>query len=561
MTSKPTSKADVIIVGMGAVGGIMAKELATAGLNVVGFERGAYAEFEDYAYKDSMRAIIRRDLESRVHDEPVMRRPDQNSPAGLRYTTTPINAVGGGLSIWTGSATRFMPGDFSIYTNEITSGGAAKAQAKLEGYELFDWPIGYDDLEPYYEKFEYEMGVSGEAGANPFAGPRTSGYPLPPIRNSARHELFGNAAERLGYHPYQTPTGILSQNYQPQPPYDTRIPERLGCVYCGQCNNYGCHVQAKSSTAFTVIPVALETGNLDLRTHSKVFRIDTDAKGKVTGVSYFDANGRVQQQEASVVILGGYIYENARLLLLSGVGKQGLANSSGQVGRGIAAHGDIHTLGLFDDVSVNAFIGPNGGMRIDDFNGDNFDHAGIGFIRGGTIGSSGGGTPLERYDSIPAGWPRWGARYKENLAHYYTRSFEINSMPETLPHRENFVDLDPVRKDEWGIPLPRTTFTFHDNETRMWQFLGNVGEKIMLEAGASAAKSNPSRRPSRWTGGARMGNDPKTSVVNAYCQSHDNENLFVVGASVFPTMTGYAATPTVGALAYRISEYIAKKGV
>ncbi len=552
---------DVIIVGMGAVGGIMAKELATAGMSVVGFERGAYAEFEDYAYKDSIRAIARREFEERVRNEPVMHRPDRGAPAGLRYTTTPINAVGGGLSIWTASTTRFMPDDFRVYSNEVQRGGAERAQAQLQGYELFDWPIGYDDLEPYYEKFEWEMGVSGQSGANPFEGPRRRGYPLPPIREGTRNQLFGGACERLGYHAYPTPTGILSQDYQPPPPYDTRIAERKGCVYCGQCNNYGCHVQAKTSTAFTVIPVALETGNLDLRTHSKVFHIDTDGSGKVIGVSYFDEDGRVQQQLASVVILGGYIYDNARLLLLSGEGRRGLANSSGQVGRGIAAHGDIRTLGMFDDVSVNAFIGPNGGMRIDDFNGGNFDHAGLGFIRGGTIGSSGGGTPLERYDSVTEGWPRWGTKFKENLAHYYTRSFELNSMPETLPHRENFVDLDPVHKDKWGIPLPRTTFSFRENELRMWQFLGDVGEKIMMEAGASEAKSNPSRRPSRWTGGARMGDDPKTSVVNGYCQSHDAENLFVVGASVFPTMAGYAPTPTVGALAYRTAEFIAKRGV
>lgn len=547
---------DVCIVGMGAVGGIMAKELASAGLKVVGLERGPLLDFEDYAYKDSVRAIARRELEERVKHEPITMRPGRGVRTRLHYTTTPSNSVGGGLMIWTGSATRFMPGDFKVRTNDVLGGVAERAGADLTGYDIADWPISYDDLEPYYERFEWEMGVSGKAGANPFEGPRRRGYPAPPLRPSARTKLFGEACLRLGYHAYETPQGILSEPYKPPAPFDQRIPERPACVYCGQCNNYGCHVHAKTSTPFTVIPVALGTGNLDLRARCKAFRIDTDPSGRVSGVSYFDPGGRAIEQRASVVVLAGFLYENVRLLLLSGAGKKGLANSSGLVGRYVMAHGDVRTTGLFDDTYVNAFIGPNGGMRMDDFNGSNFDHSGLGFIRGGTIGTSGGGTPLERYDVVPPGWPRWGERYKENLARYYTRSFDIGIHPETLPHRDNFVDLDPVRKDAWGIPLPRVTFSFHENERCMWRFLAEKTERIMKETGASHVWTTPTNRPSRWAGGTRMGDDPLASVVNGTCQAHDVENLFIVGSSVFPTMSGYAATPTVGALAYRTAEFI-----
>jgi gluconate 2-dehydrogenase alpha chain len=231
------------------------------------------------------------------------------------------------------------------------------------------------------------------------------------------------------------------------------------------------------------------------------------------------------------------------------------------VGRCIMAHGDVRTTGLFDDKIINGFIGPNGGMRMDDFNGDNFDHAGLGFIRGGTIGTSGGGAPIERYDIVPPGWPRWGERYKEYLTRYYTRSFDVAAHPETLPHRANCVDLDPARKDEWGIPLPRTTFSFHENERRMWRFLGEKGERILKEAGASHVWTTFTNRPSRWAGGTRMGDDPRSSVVNGFCRTHDLENLFIIGSSVFPTMSGYAATPTVGALAYRTAEFIKSGGV
>ncbi|HEX9879700.1 MAG TPA: GMC family oxidoreductase [Candidatus Binatia bacterium] len=550
------SPVDVCIVGMGAVGGIMAKELASAGLKVVGLERGPLLAFEDYATKDSMRAIARRELEERVKHEPILMRSSRRERTKLHYTTTPSNSVGGGLMIWTGSATRFMPGDFKVYSNEVLGGVAEAAGAELGGYDITDWPIGYDDLEPYYERFEWEMGVSGREGANPFEGPRRRGYPLPPLRHSARTMLFDKACRRLGYHAYETPQGILSEAYKPPPPFDQRIPGRRGCVYCGQCNNYGCHVQAKTSSTFTVIPAALETGNLDLRARSKVFRVNTGPHGRATGVSYFDPEGRVVEQRASVVIIAGFLYENVRLLLLSGGGGKGLANSSGLVGRCIMAHGDVRTTGLFDDTIVNGFIGPNGGMRMDDFNGNAFDHTRLGFIRGATIGTSGGGTPIERYDVIPPGWPRWGERYKDALARYYTRCFDIGMHPETLPHRDNSVDLGPSQKDAWGIPLPRVTFSFHENERRMWRFVAEKSEGIMKEAGATQIWSKASNRPSRWAGGTRMGDDPKRSVVNGYCKTHDVENLFVVGSSVFPTMTGYAATPTVAALAYRSAEFI-----
>ena len=523
---------DVIIVGVGAAGGIMAKELSSTGLNVVGLEQGPELTFEQYGSKDSL---------GRVRAG----RDNHN--------------VGGGVTVWTGSTTRFMPGDFQVYTNEVEGGVAEKAGVDLTGYDVVDWPISYDDLEPYYERFEWEMGVSGTAGSNPFEGHRRRGYPLPAIREGARNRLIGDAAQRLGYHPYPTPAGILSQPYQPPPPYDTRIPLRAACAYCGQCNNYGCHVGAKFSPVFTSLPVAIETGNFNLRTNAKVFRINTDAKGRASSVSYFDNNGTVQQLSASVVILSAFSHEQARLLLLSGDGKRGIANSSGQVGRGMMAHRTVQTMGYFEDYEINAYIGPNAGMRMDDFNGNNFDHTGLGFIRGATIGTSGGGPPLEHYNSLPPGAPRWGSAYKKHLASYFTRSMELNMQPESLPHRDNLMDLDPVRKDKWGLPIPRVRISFRDNESKMWSYLADVGLRVMKEAGASLYWSEVSPNSSRSTGGVRMGADPKTSVVNGYCQTHDIDNLFVVGASVFPTMAGYAPTPTVSALAYRTAEHIGSR--
>ena len=553
--------ADVCIVGVGAVGGILAKELSSAGLKVVGFERGPAPTKEDYAPRDSIRFLVRSDRLEWVRHEPTTTRKRRDEAARLQFRTSPLNVLGGALLHWTGQSSRYMPGDFKLYTDEIASGNAERAGADLAGYDVIDWPLSYDDLEPYYERFEWEFGVSGLAGSNPFAGPRKRGFPLPPLRHSGRMQLFADACRRLGYHPYDTAAGILSQPYRPPEPFDSRIAERPACVYCGHCNFYGCHVHAKAATLYTTIPVALDTGNFDLRTDSKVFRIDTDAAGKVTGVSYFDANGSVQQQKSRVVILSAFIFEHTRLLLLSKTGNgrfaKGLANSSGYVGRNILAHGDVRAMGLFDDFIINGFIGPgSAAMRIDDFNGNNFDHTGLGFIRGGTIGTSGDGTPVTRFDVLPPGMRGWGKDFKEFYQRYYTRTMDLNMQPETLPHRNNRIDLDPRRRDRWGIPVPRVTFDFHQNEHRLQKFIGGVGKRIMEATSASRVWTEEKGRPNRWAGGTRMGADPLNSVVNKNCQTHDIENLFVVGSSVFPTMAGYPPTATIAALSYRAAEFI-----
>jgi gluconate 2-dehydrogenase alpha chain len=557
----PEAVADVCIVGVGGLGGIIAKELASAGLKVAGFERGPAPRREDYAPRDSIRFLIRPETLDWVRHEPTTTRRKSGHKPQLQYRTSPLNVLGGALLHWTGQSSRYMPGDFKLHTNEVASGNAERAQADLTGYDIIDWPLSYDNLEPYYEKFEWEFGVSGEAGANPFAGPRKRGFPLPPLRHSARMRLFADACRQLGYHPYDTAAGIASAPYQPAAPFDSRIAERPACVYCGHCNFYGCHVHAKAASLYITIPVALETGNFDLKTNSKVFHIDSDDHGQVTGVRYFDAQGREQRQRARIVILSAFVFEHARLLLLSrtdsGRFAKGLANSSGYVGRNILAHGDVRAMGAFDDFIINGFIGPgSAAMRIDDFNGNNFDHTGLGFIRGGTIGTSGDGTPVTRFDVLPPDVPGWGKAFKEYYTRYYTRTMDLNMQPETLPHKNNRVDLDPRARDRWGLPLPRVTFDFHQNERRLQKFMAGIGAKIMHATGASRVWTEEKGRPNRWAGGTRMGADPRNSVVNQYCQTHDIANLFIVGSSVFPTMSGYPPTATVAALSYRTAEYI-----
>jgi gluconate 2-dehydrogenase alpha chain len=361
------SIADVCIVGVGGLGGILAKQLSTAGLKVVGFERGPIPQLDDYAARDAIKFVVRPELSDWSKHEPTTTRKRPGDSARLHFRTSPLNVLGGALLHWTGQSSRYMPGDFKLFTNEIQSGNAERAGADVAGYDIIDWPLSYDDLEPYYEKFEWEFGISGAAGKNPFAGPRKRDFPLPPLRHSAKMELFAKACRDLGYHAYDTAAGILSEPYRPPEPYDPRIPERPACVYCGHCNFYGCHVHAKSASLYTVIPVALQTGNFELRANSKVFHILSDDRGIASGVRYFDPDGQAHEQRARVVILSAFVFEHVRLLLLSKTNSKrfakGLANSSGYVGRNIMAHGDVRAMGVFDDYIINGFIGPGFGRH------------------------------------------------------------------------------------------------------------------------------------------------------------------------------------------------------
>ena len=176
------------------------------------------------------------------------------------------------------------------------------------------------------------------------------------------------------------------------------------------------------------------------------------------------------------------------------------------------------------------------------------------------MGTSGGGTPVERMNVVPPDTPRWGTEYKRYFSKYYTRAFDINIQPETLPHERNTVDLETTHRDRRGIPLPRITFSLHQNEARVREYLARIGEGIMRESGASKVWCVLKPSATRWAGGTRMGEDPASSVVNAQCQLHEAPNLFVLGSSVFPTMAGYPPLATISALAYRAAEYIQRQG-
>jgi gluconate 2-dehydrogenase alpha chain len=559
-------KTDVVIVGVGAAGGILAAELGKAGMKVIGLERGPRLTTEDFTPHDELRFFQRQDLRPNVKRQPVTWRPNVNSRAEPMPVLNYGNQAGGGSVHYGAVSWRLHEDDFRARSQTIERYGAS---AIPEDSSLADWPLSYADLEPYYERAEYELGVSGKAGnlqgnkiagGNVFEAPRRRDYPLPPLRDDQSGVIFRSAAGKLGYHPFPTPRAILSQDYNGRP----------GCTYCGFCQAFGCHVGAKSSILVTKLPEADATGNFKLVTGAMCYRVNSDNSGRITGVSYYGPGGSDNTIEAELVILSPFIYDNTRLLLLSKTDKfpNGLANSSGQVGKHLTAHMMPNVLVAFDDRYVNVFMGPSAQKHtIDDFDADNFDHGGVGFIRGsqisiGTISVQGGPIGTTTFNP-PPGIPRWGAAYRDYLAKYYARQAAMVAQTENLPYPDQTIDLDPNVRDQWGLPAPRLTYDWRrPNELARVEFMMKKMEELGHAMGAVhvwRAPLGPGAPGAHHEGGTRMGSDPKTSVVNRYGQSWDTPNLFILGSSTFPSMSGHNPTLTIEALAYMSADAIVNR--
>ncbi len=562
-----TEKTDVVIVGVGAAGGILAAELAKAGLKVVGLERGPRLKTADFEPHDELRYFQRQDLRPDPKRQPVTWRPNGTARANPMGSLNYGNQAGGGTVHYGTLSWRMHEDDFRVRSKTIERYGATSIP---QDSSLVDWPVSYAELEPHYDRAEHEIGVSGKAGnlqgrkvdgGNIFEAPRSRDYPMPPLLMDQSGLIFDEAARKLGYHPFSSPRAIASQPYNGRP----------GCTYCGFCQAFGCHVAAKGSILVTKLPEADATGNFKLITGAMVHRVNSDDSGKVTGVSYYGPSGAEETVEADVVILTTFIYDNVRLLMLSKTAKHpnGLANSSGELGRHLMAHMMPNVFVQFDDRFVNNFMGPSAQKHtIDDFNADNFDHGGLGFIRGaqisiGTPNLEGG--PLAASTAAPPpGVPRWGAGYRDFFSQFYARHGVMVAQTENLPYADQTIDLDPNVRDMFGLPAPRLTYDWRrPNELKRVEFMQAKMEEIGRAMGGQLVWRTPVAPGfpgAHHEGGTRMGSDPKTSVVNKYGQSWDIPNLFVVGSSTFPTMgTGFNPTLTIQALAYLSADAIVNR--
>jgi choline dehydrogenase-like flavoprotein len=537
---------NAVVVGAGAGGGIAAKELSEAGLQVVLLERGKWAGPRDDR-KDDLRnqrlCVLgnpfgpddarnpRVFVDSQGHEEIVF-------PSEGTYNNNAA-CVGGGTVSYGAQAWRFMEQDFRMRSTYGT----------VQGSTLDDWPISYDDLEPYYEKAEWEIGVSGDDTNNIFHAPRKRPVPMPPLSPNREYTILKPAAERLGFHPFDV---MMLRN---SVPYNGRGP----CMRCRWCVGFACEVDAKNGTQNTVIPKALATGNCELRTGCMTKEVLTNAQGRVTGVAYFDSDNRLQEQSADFVVVSGGANESARLLLnsKSRLFPNGLGNRYDWVGRNLQGHAYTGAWGLFD-FDVYDDLGPGCSIAICDFN-----HGNKGLIGGGLLANEFNRLPIEYVGSgVPWTVPGWGREHKNFVRQYFNRSIVVMGPVEEMPVFESRVQVDPAVTDYWGIPVARLSGGRHPNDIEVAKFVSSKAEAWLKEAGAVKTwTSLPGRGLSggqHQAGTCRMGNDPKTSVVNKQCRVHDVDNLFIVDASVHVTNGGFNPVLTIMANAYRVSEQMVK---
>jgi gluconate 2-dehydrogenase alpha chain len=564
---------DVVLVGFGWTAAMLGQELTDAGLKVVAIERGAWRDTStDFAVtfaQDELRYYWRRALfQEPAHETLTFRNSTDQTALPMRHLGSflPASGVGGAGIHWNGQTWRFLPTDFVARSHNEQRYGALPPDMTVQ-----DWGVAYDELEPYYDKFEYICGISGKAGnikgkiqegGNPFEGPRAREYPNPPLDMVYGPTLFAAAAKELGHKPFPCPAANMSR------PYTNPLGVTLApCTYCGFCEKYGCGNYSKSSPQTTILPVLMRKENFELRTGCEVLHVNRDGSGKrATGVTYVDMQGNEYEQPAQLVILCAFALHNVRLMLLSGIGKPyDPATGEGVVGRNYAYQIVSGVDVFFDDKILNPFVGAGSlGMGIDDFNGDNFDHTGLGFIGGGYLACwNTNGRPIEHHPT-PKDTPKWGAKWKAAVKKNYLTSATISTHGAVMSHRGNYLDLDPTYRDIMGRPLMRLTFDYTDNEHRMSDYLTDRATDIAKAM--KAREINPKKRTGHYsivpyqtthnTGGAIMGDNPRTSAVNRYLQSWDVPNLFVMGACAFPQNPGYNPTGTVGALTYWAADAI-----
>ena len=576
--AKKLPPVDVLLVGFGWTGAVLGQELSETGLQVLALERGGWrdttTDFATTFIQDELRFYYRYELFQEPARETLTFRNNANEtalPMRNLGSFLPGSGVGGAGIYWNGQNWRFLPTDFTVRSQTTQRYGSQKIPQDMT---IQDWGVTYDELEPYYDKWEYLCGISGKAGnikgqmqsgGNPFEGPRSRDYPNPPMEMTYAPTLFGQAAKDIGLHPFPAPSANMSRAYT------NPLGVQLGpCTYCGFCEKFACGNYSKASPQTTVLPVLLRKPNFTLKTESEVIKINLDNTGKrAVSVNYVDSQGEEYEQPADLIIMTAFILHNVHLLLASGIGTPyDPSTGVGTLGKNYAYQIVSSVDVFYDDKILNPFIGAGAlGVVVDDFNGDSFDHTNLDFIGGGYLACwTTNGRPIETH-LTPKGTPKWGGKWKKAVIGNYLTSTSVATHGAVMSHRGNHLDLDPTYRDIYGNPLMRMTFNYQDNEHKMSDFLTQKAADIAKAMKPRELYAKPRAGPydislyqtTHNTGGAIMGANPHDSVINRYLQHWDVSNLFVMGASAFPQNPGYNPTGTVGALTYWAADAIKNK--
>jgi choline dehydrogenase-like flavoprotein len=554
---------DVIIVGAGLGGGIAAGVLAEAGHRVLVLERGRNLAFDQIAGDHLRNHRLTLYGDNTTVDPGAQQRVFVDA-AGHEHVVRPheagfnLNAftVGGGARIWGMQAWRFHPDDFRMASRYGTPSGSS----------LADWPIGYEELAPYYERAEREVGVAGDNLGDTHA-PRTAGFPLPAVPQSPTGAWLARGAAALGWKTFVPPLAVNTQPYQ----------GRGACIQCGQCIGFACPTDAKNGSHNTLLPRALSTGRTTLTTGAHVTRITTDAAGRVDGVEYFAPSAPSVRPVASgggappkpdyerrsararfVVVASGAI-ETARLLLLSASSQHpnGLGNHSDHLGRHVQGHYYPTAFGLLPRGVENPNLGP--GVTIAS---TRFNHGNPGVIGGAMLANDFVKLPIIFWrSSLPPDIPRWGLVNKQAMRDLYLRGTDIRGPVQEIPSPDSRVTLDPHMRDHFGNPVARLSGTTHPETVRTANFIRERAEEWLRASGAERVWSWPLERKfsagQHQAGTCRMSTDPRDGVTDPFGRVHGHENLFVCDGSLHVTNGGFNPALTIMALAFRTATHIA----
>lgn len=549
---------DICIIGSGAGGGPVALTLAEAGYSVVVLEKGPWFTEKDF-YKDELACCRRSVYTPNLHDEQHVIE-DEDGEGGWQATPTLEsgwdfwngNCVGGSSNLMSGFFHRLKPVDFY----QLTEFGS------IDGANRVDWPISYDDLAPYYDKVEQIVGVSGKFMPHKNIEPRTGDFPYPPTKEHAISGWIDKACNELGYHSLRVPRAILSK---PQG-------ERRSCEYSGYCGSYGCSTGAKGSSRAALLDRAVATGRCEIRPHSKVTRLISDAKGKISKVEYINADNEQKYLDARIYVVACQAIETSRLLLYSKgqAFPDGLANNNKQVGKNLlfsaggSGSGDFNYADLSEEkLKQLKQLGPFINRALDDWYTIDDSELGKERLKGGIVeflfahpNPTGKANGL-KWDGDQL---LWGKPFKRKLENWFTtdRTLKFEVFNDWLPTDNCFVSLDNNIKDHWATPVAKVRIGYHEHDLKIGLYLAEKGEQVLKQMGAARINSSVSGSPpaNLVAGGCRFGNDPKTSVLDSDCRSHEVENLFVTDGSFMPTGGSVPYTWTIYANAFRVADKI-----
>nr|WP_255672243.1 GMC family oxidoreductase [Corallococcus sp. AS-1-6] len=540
---------DVCIVGSGAGGAPLALELGRAGFKVVVLEKGRHYQPRDFVHDEILNS--RRNFFMPLPwEEPHLVRQGARARYERSNAAWTANCVGGGTVHMSGFFYRLKPVDFRLRS---TLGA-------VPGTTVADWPISYEELAPFYDKAEAELGVSGQAVPHPFAEPRSGPYPLPPLDVHPVASEIDKVCAAMGWHALPTARGIISKAYKGRSP----------CAYCALCGSYGCETGAKSSTLASLIPNAIATGNVEVRPGSMARSIEVDRQGRAKSVVYLDKDGVAREQPAKVIIASATAVESARLLLNSTSSRfpNGLANGSGLVGKNLlfssfggarahfrvsrqkAARPWLTDPAPFVNRSLQDFYLMPDGRH--------------GFRKGGTLGFM-WAHPNPIYAAVGlAGTGKagvFGKELKDRMRAYRdSRILEFEVYAEFLPTPGTSVTVEPEVKDKYGIPVAAITLDRHPADFAATRFLVERGEEVLMRLDPDSVERVGTQGETTILqhGTCRFGDDPAASVLDKHCRAHEVPNLYVVDGSFMPTGGSVPSTLTIAANSFRVADHLVR---